>query len=331
MSARKVIKAIKSYSKFLITSHIDLEGDALGSELALASLLRKMGKTAYIVNDDRTIANYRFLPGVKKVSSSLNRRQFQAAFIVDCPVKRRVGKVTRLVGSDKPIINVDHHIDNENFGRINWVEPRASSTGEMIYRLFELTRTNLDRNDALNIYTAILTDTGSFRYSNTTSRVFYIASQLLKLGIEPDEIYAKIYENNSPQDATVVGEMIARMSFAADNQIAWVIIPQSVFKTMQGGRETIDRILDFAKSISTVKVVIIFRQIEKRLVKLNLRSKRPVNVQKIAKIFGGGGHKLASGCVIKASLKQAEQSVLKQAKRALKGSLRKMPPTKSGG
>ena len=182
MSVKRIAKAIANFDRFLISSHIDLEGDALGSELALASLLRKLGKTVYIVNASRTPANYQFLPGVKSVVQSLSPQQRpQAAFIIDCSIKQRIGAVEKLIDQRLPIINIDHHIDNNSFGRFNWIQPQASSTGEMIYQLFKLMRVKLDKADALNIYTAMLTDTGCFRHSNTTSLSHQICYELLGL------------------------------------------------------------------------------------------------------------------------------------------------------
>ena len=315
MSATKVIDAIKKYSKFLITSHISLEGDALGSELALASLLKKLGRQAFIVNGDTTPSNLKFLPGEKKLYHRLIKPTFEAVFVVDCPNKHRVGPVITLLDDPKPIINIDHHIDNKKFGKINWCDPGASSAGEMIYRLFELTQTKLDKKDALNLYTAILTDTGCFRYSNTTSAALLISSELLKFGIEPAKIYARIYENNSVQELTCVTKIISRMSFAANNKIAWVKINKTEFKRIKGKQELLDKVFDFARSINTVKVVIVFSQPNSHLVKLSFRSKKPIDVQKIALFFGGGGHKYASGCVIKGNIKEIEKRILKQVKR----------------
>ena len=319
MSAKKVINAIKRHSKFLITSHIGLEGDALGSELALASLLKKLGRQAFIVNGDTTPSNLKFLPGEKKLYHRLIKPTFEAVFIVDCPNKHRIGPVLTLLDDSKPIINIDHHIGNKKFGKINWCDPKASSTGEMIYRLFELTQTKLDKKDALNLYTAILTDTGCFRYSNTTSAALLISSELLKFGIEPAKIYARIYENNSAQELTYLAKIISRMSFAANNKIAWVKINKTEFKRIKGKQELLDKVFDFARSINTVKVVIVFSQLNSRLVKLSFRSKKPIDVQKIALFFGGGGHKYASGCVIKGNIKEIEKRILRQVKRVTIG------------
>lgn len=319
MNAKKVIQAIKKCSRFLIVSHVDLEGDALGSELALASLLNKLGKTAYIVTSDKKLVdNYKFLYGGKKIYRRLDSDKFEAVFIIDCANRERIGKISNLIGRKKLIINIDHHRDNQKFGQVNWIDPQASSTGEMIYRLFELTRTKLGKQDALTIYTAILTDTGSFRHANTTSRVFQICSRLLEFGVEPVKVYTKIYENNSAQDIALAAQIISKISFAANNRIAWLAINQSSLKQIQGKHEVFDKLLDFARSIGTVKVVLIFSQVNKGLIKLNLRSKSPVDVQKVARAFGGGGHKFASGCKFKGTLKQAKQALLKRVKQALK-------------
>ncbi len=315
MSAKKVIEAVKRYSTFLITSHVNAEGDALGSELALSSFLRKMGKKAFIVNSEKTPANYSFLPGAEKINTRLKSRKFQAAFIVDCPTKKRIGRTANLIDDKKPVINIDHHMDNKKFGRVNWIDPQASSAGEMVYRLFKSARIKLDKKDALNIYAAMLTDTGSFRHANTTSITLDIASELLKLGIKPARVYSEIYESNSLQESALVAKIISRLSFAANNQIAWVKIGRAIFKKIKGKHEVLDKVLDFAKSIDSVKVVIVFCQIKQRLFKISLRSKSPVNVQKIAVGFGGGGHKLASGCSIKAGFNQVKRMVLKEAKR----------------
>lgn len=317
MSAKKVIRAIRKYTRFLLTSHIGLEGDALGSELALASLLRKLGKQVWLVNSDRAPANYGFLPGIKKIRHNLKKCDFQVAIIVDCPDKKRIGRIAQLIDQGTPIINIDHHTGNKEFGQVNWVNPHASSAGEMIYQLFKLKKVKLDKEDAFNIYTAIVTDTGSFRHFNTASSTHLVASQLLKLGINPAEIYSRIYENNSVEDVYLVNRIVSNLRFAADNKIAWVKINRGLFKKIEARREILDKILDFARSVNTVKIVIVFSEVGRRLIKLSLRSKPPVDVHRVASLFSGGGHKFASGCIIKGSLHEVEQRVLREAKRAL--------------
>ncbi|UCB56604.1 MAG: bifunctional oligoribonuclease/PAP phosphatase NrnA [Candidatus Omnitrophota bacterium] len=316
-NAKKVIKAIEKYKTFMITSHINLEGDALGSELALASLLRKLGKKAYIVNASPVPANYGFLPGAGRVPHGLTGRNYQAVFIIDCANKARIGAISHLLDKSTPIINIDHHIGNKNFGRINWVECGASSVGEMIYHLFKLAEVELDRHDALNIYAALLTDTGSFRHANTTPEVLGICSELLKFGIEPVKVYAKVYENNSVQDVKCLAEVISNISFVCDNKVAWIKISEPEFKEIGDKPELLDKVLDLCRCVKTVKIVVLFCQLDKGLIKVNLRSKSPINVQRIAHVFGGGGHRFASGCIIKKGPKEAERALLSQVKKAL--------------
>ena len=317
MEAKRVIREIKRHSKFLITSHVSLEGDALGSELALASLLRKLGKKSYIVNDTKAPFNYDFLPGVKNIHQKLNSRLFQAAFVIDCPDKGRIGNVASIIDNSKPIINIDHHLGNSKFGKVNWIDSGASSTGEMIYKLFELTKTKLEQNDALNLYTAILTDTGSFRHANTTSRVLSVCSELLKFGIQPTQIYSKIYESNPVRDIIYAARAISKINISANNTIGLIKITKSELKKIRNRAEIFDKIFEFVKSVEAIKVIVILCQQREGVIKMSLRSKSPISVQRVALAFGGGGHKFASGCVIKGSLEKAEQMVLKRIKEEL--------------
>ncbi|MBN3039272.1 MAG: bifunctional oligoribonuclease/PAP phosphatase NrnA [Candidatus Omnitrophica bacterium] len=317
MGVNNIIKEIKKNSKFLIASHVNAEGDALGSELALAALLKKMGKKVCIVNSEKPSANYGFLPGIKMIRQKVGDFKFDVVFVVDCPVIQRIGALAGLLDKDKRIVTIDHHMDNKRFGRANWVDPKASSTGEMIYRLFHLMRVNMDKRDALNIYAAILTDTGSFRHANTTSEVLKIASDLLNFGITPAKVYTRIYENNTREDMMFVAKVISGMHFIAGGEIAWAEIKKGVCKKIEGKTELIDKILDFGKSVDSVQVVAIFYQLGDQSTKVSLRSKAPVNVQKVAKVFGGGGHRCASGCRIKSELQTVKSNMLREIKAEL--------------
>ncbi|MFC1699132.1 bifunctional oligoribonuclease/PAP phosphatase NrnA [Candidatus Omnitrophota bacterium] len=327
MSKGKVIQAIKRHSNFLISSHVGLEGDALGSELALASLLGKLGKRALIINNDAVPANYSFLAKAKQALAigslgketlrKIRNNYFQAAIILDCSQKHRIGKVISLI-DHLPVINIDHHLDNKGFGQINWIDPGASSAGEMVYHLFAQAKLCLDKDDALNLFTAISTDTGFFRHANATSATFHICAELVKLGVSPAEIYSRVYEDNSAQQAGYLGKIISRMRFVAGKQIAWTEIRPAEFSKISGKHEVMDRVLDFARSIKTVQVAIIFSQVNKDLIKVSLRSKPPVNVQKIALSFGGGGHRCAAGCVLQGGMKQAVEIILKHTRRILR-------------
>ena len=167
---KAVIEAIKNNKKFLITAHVNLEGDSLGSQLAMKELLTGMGKAAFILDNDPVPEHYRFLPKAGEISNRLDKvEDFDAAVVLDCPTLKRTGKVKDIISkSPSLVINIDHHISNEKFGGINWVDPHASSAGEMVYRLFKEIGVKLTKEVALSLYIAILTDTGSFNYDNTS-------------------------------------------------------------------------------------------------------------------------------------------------------------------
>ncbi|MFH1045417.1 MAG: bifunctional oligoribonuclease/PAP phosphatase NrnA [Candidatus Omnitrophota bacterium] len=317
MSIEQVSKALKKYSHFLITSHFNAEGDALGSTLALASLLRKMGKRVEMVNSDSISFNYAFLPGVHSIAKRPRSSSFEAVCVVDCPILKRIGAIAEFI-KDKPLIVIDHHIDNKKFGQVNWVDPRASSVGEMVYSLFKRLKVSLDKKDALNIYIAMLTDTGSFRHANTTSNVLHTAAELLKFGLEPSVVYSRIYEQNSLEEMRNVARVILGFSFEQEDKIAWVELSKAMCRAVEWRNELLEKVFDFARSISPVKVAIVFSHLGADTLKVSFRSKPSVNVQKIAGCFGGGGHKCASGCRIQGDLREMQQKVLAEVKKAVR-------------
>lgn len=198
MSLEKVIACIKSNRRFLITTHLNLEGDALGSEIAFFRLLKSMGKQASIINQDSTPLEYSFLPGInkiKKFKKNYRNIRFDCFVVLDCSDLVRCGEVSKINKSHKTLLNIDHHISNVGFGHINWIESNASSTAEMIYKLYRKLHLPIDRSTAIALYVGILTDTGSFHYPNTNSLTHRIVSELLKFNLDTTQIYKNIYEN----------------------------------------------------------------------------------------------------------------------------------------
>ena len=170
----------KQNKTFLVSSHINLEGDALGSELALASLLKRLGKKVFVLNQDSAPAEYSFLPGLKSVIHENSPLEYDVAILADCSDISRIGKITKVIKKDALMINIDHHISNTKFGDINWVEPYASCACEIVYKLFKHLKMKINKAEALLLYTGILADTGSFKYSATSSFTHKVASELLE-------------------------------------------------------------------------------------------------------------------------------------------------------
>lgn len=321
MGLISVAKAIKKHKSFLITSHINSEGDAIGSQLALGTLLERLNKKFYIINDTEPPKTFRFFPEVEKIKKFSPRRfYFDTAIILDCSDLDRIGRVKRLVGADKLIINIDHHRGNTKFGDINWIGEDSSSTGEMLFQLFNYLGLKITEKEGAFLYAAILTDTGSFRYTNTTPKTHRVAAKLLECGIKPSRIYENIYENFSFSARKLLGHALTTLKKTKDGKIAWIWLTKKHFKKSGGSlEETID-FVNYPRFIKDVKMAIFFMQVphKKNEIKVSLRSKGDVNVYKIAKFFGGGGHRTAAGCNLRGSMKQVENTVLRKVRQAIK-------------
>ena len=320
MSIRTVKQAIKKFNEFLITSHINPEGDAIGSQIAIARLLRKLGKKSVMLDDSPVPNVLRFMKGSEDISKEMPRDfNFQAIIILDSPDLARIGRVKEFIKKDSVIINIDHHISNVNFGKFNWVEPDFSSAGEMVYDLFKAFKAKIDLDDAIALYAAIMTDTGSFKYSNTVSKTHRIAAELVDIGVKPYEMHTKIYETSSIQDTNLLGEVLQTMKLTEDGKIAWLWVTKEMLKKTKASLEGTEGIINFARSIDGVEIAILFRETgTDERVKVSFRSKGNVDVNKLAGSFGGGGHPTASGCTVLGKPEDVEKKVLDIAKQIFK-------------
>lgn len=324
LSLKKVIDCIKKYKSFLITSHANLEGDALGSELALFSLLGRLGKRATIVNEDDIPYGYDFLPGkdnIKKFNKrNLKSIKFDCFVVLDSSDLKRTGEVYRInLEAQRPVLNIDHHISNKKFGNINWVEPDVSSCSEMIYKLYKKLGITLNRDAAISLYTGILADTGSFRYSNTSWLTHKIASELLKYDISVPEIFKNVYENITYPDMRILLRTLPRIRRFAQGRVIWLTLRRQMLKNKRLSFDLTEHILSFARSIKGVEVGVLFKEKLGRRdeIGVNLRSQGKVDVNKIASFFGGGGHRTASGCTIYGNIDAVRRKVLAKIRREL--------------
>ncbi len=323
MSLKKVVACVKRYKNFLITSHTNLEGDAIGSELAFYRILKKLGKGATIVNEDDLPYGYGFLPAkidIKKFKKGMKDVRFDCFVALDCSDLKRTGEVYRMNTNNKPVLNIDHHISNDRFGNINWVEPDASSCSEMIYRLYKKLGLSLDRETALCLYVGMLTDTGSFRYPNTTSFTHKAVSELLRYNLDIPQIYKNIYENIPLEDLRLLSRILPHMRISAGGNIAWFQIKRSMLRKKRLSFDLTESLLGFARAIKDVKVAVLFKENlgVQNEIRVNLRSQGEVDVNKIAQFFGGGGHKTASGATAHGKIEQVRRKVLAKIKENLK-------------
>lgn len=319
---QEVIAAIRKHKKFLISAHINPEGDSLCSQLAMKELVTALGKEAVIVNNDPVPDHYKFLPGIGKLSTDLaGKVDFDAALILDCPTLKRIGGVADMIGREKTVINVDHHISSERFGNVNWVDSDASSTGEMVYKLFKEMNVPLTREIALCLYIAILTDTGSFNYDNTSAITHEIASDLLGYGLEPGSVSESVYERRTLIDIKLLGLVLSTLKVNRSGEIAYLAITRKMIAETGADISKSEGFVNYARSIDGVKVAALFKEDAKDANKINVsfRSKSGIDVNKIASFFGGGGHVKASGCVLEGALCDVEAKVVAKIEEALKG------------
>jgi phosphoesterase RecJ-like protein len=314
---KKVAAEIRKHKKFLLSVHTSPEGDAIGSELALAGLLKRLGKIPIIVNEDPLPDEYKFLPRtetIKIYNPNLRKLDYDCLIVLDCSDLNRTGKVSCLKRDNIPVINIDHHISNSRFGDVNLVDTKASSASELIYELYRQMKVPLDRNCALLIYVGIMTDTGSFRYSNTTPLTHSTAAELMHFGLDVRMIYRNIYESIPFVDVQLLNKILSRVRCVASGRVAWLEVPAKMLEHRKISFDLSDHILSFMRTIKGVQVVALFRENlgTRNEIRFNLRSNGSVDVNKIACAFGGGGHKAASGCTIKGRLQDVRRKVIER-------------------
>jgi phosphoesterase RecJ-like protein len=294
-----------------------MEGDAVGSQLVMADILAKMGKRYLILHNDPMPKSFNFMAGKKKIKTDLDARdKFEAIIAVDCPVVERTGKVARYFKKAKAVINIDHHISNSNFGDVSWVDPEASSCGEMLYHLYKELGLKIDRAAALCMYVAIATDTGYFVYENTTSMTHRIVSELLKTGIKPLWVANQLNEKKTVNDLRLLTKTLKTLKMYLNGRVAMLHTSRAMFEKLKLDPESAEGFVNYARSIKSVDIAAFFmeRPDKKGEVHVSFRSKGKVDVNKLAARLNGGGHPNASGCMIRGSIEHAKKLVLRKIK-----------------
>ncbi len=317
MSLKKAAGLINKNKAFLITAHVNPEADALGAELAFLHLLRKLGKTGFIMNESRVPAECEFLPGVSNILPlSKKIKDFDCAVFLDCSENARAGGVAGLINPDKPTLNIDHHISNTRFASVNWVGLNASSTCEMVYRLYQRLRVQIDSDAALMLYAGIVVDTGSFRYNNTSAAVHRISASLIEKGISPARVYGALFENNPFLDIKLLGRIISAIKRDSSGRICWVDITHKALEKKFPVMDLSDMVLGLLRSIRGVELAMVFKQVrgKRNHIRINFRSQTNFDCNYLASRFGGGGHKNASGATVAGDLAKVKNKVIGRAK-----------------
>jgi len=314
---QEVIKAIRSAKSAIILTHIDPDGDAIGSMLAVHLALKKAGKKTFMYCRDPVPEMYRFLPDADKVKNEIKPgRTFDVAIVLDCAYSSRVNRTVDLKSLTGKVINIDHHPDNSKFGSINLVE-KISSVAEILFKLLKKMNVNITKNIAACLYTGIMTDTGNFRYDYTTADTLAVAESLARSGAEISKIAMQIYETKTMSSIKVLGAAMYRLESSESGYVAWTVLPKQLMDSLGAKSEDLTGLVDYIRSIKGVEVAVLFRE-ECDGIKVNFRSKFNVNVSQIAKNLGGGGHIRASGAELKGPLESVKEKVLAEVFKVIK-------------
>jgi bifunctional oligoribonuclease and PAP phosphatase NrnA len=302
----EVLKHIEERDRFVLTSHARPDGDAVGSALACGQILRCMGKHAEVVLRDGVPRIYHPLPFADKVvqSDSVNG-SYDAAIILECDSIQR----TRLEGLDgRFLINIDHHKSGRTFADVNWIDPKAVATAEMVYRLAKSAGVKISPEIATCLYTAVLTDTGAFMYEGTSEHTFELARELVLAGADPAHCARPIYFGHSTAKMRLLGSALSVLQ--REGPLAWIWVTQAQMERANAKEEDCEGLVNYALSIGDVEVAVFFRELPGGRFRVSLRSKGGLDVALIAEEFGGGGHTCASGCSVDGPLHAAVESVL---------------------
>ena len=319
MSApEELLQAIVDAKSILITTHVAPDGDAIGSALALKIALDRMGKGPRVGLSDPVPEFLRFLPEADSIETAeCVGGPFDLALVLDCGSLDRVGKCENAVVSSRKVANVDHHTTNTHFADINWVDSEAAATAQMAAGIIRDLGVEFDPDIAACLFAGLSTDTGSFRYSNTSADTFRVAAALVDAGARPWEIAQNIYDTKPYKSLSALAEAILGIQFSSGGLIASMEITAEMMERHGITESETEGFIGYARSIEGVEVAVAFREVEDGLIRIGFRSKEKVDVAEIAAEYGGGGHVRASGCTVPGPLAEVKSNVITRLNRAL--------------
>lgn len=318
MDYSKLNDIIKSSKNILIISHVNPDGDTLGSMCGLyCAILDNFKKKCDMVAISKIPDVYSYLPHlseVKNVDDLDKSREYDLVINVDVAALDRACDAKILFEKAKFTVNIDHHKTNIAYGNLNFINPDASSTGEVLFGCFENMSWKVNLDCAICLYTAILTDTGSFRFDNTKPSTFEAASKLVEIGVQPSDIYKKVYESDSKTLVMFQAHCISKAKFLEDDKIAYTLVYKKDMEKFSAGDDCMEGLTEKLRAIVTTRIAFVAKEMKSGGTKISMRSKF-ADVAEICSVFGGGGHKFAAGCTIKAPVEDAAKKVLEEIKK----------------
>jgi phosphoesterase RecJ-like protein len=313
----RIVDAIRGRQRFVIASHVRPDGDAIGSQLAMAFALRQFGKEVRVVSRDRAPDPMLAFPGVSEIEI-VDRVEDpgDAVIVMECGDLKRTG----VEGLDRGfVINIDHHPGNTMYGAINWFDVGAAACGEMVFDLVLAMGASLTAEIATHVYVAILTDTGSFHYSNITPRTFDICRQCVEAGVSPPMVARSIFDSNNLGRLKLFGAVLSRMQLDASGRIATVYVDRQLAHDCGGTYDDTEGLINLPLTVKEIVAVVFFKEDGPGDWRVSLRSKGEIDVNAIAKTYGGGGHKNASGCSAQGTLAELNEQFTRKLTEAIDG------------
>lgn len=304
-----ICRVLREKRSFLVACHENPEGDAIGSELALALALRKMGKAVTVLNADPVPANLAFLPGADTVVFEEDGSKYDVAVVVDCGSPERTGRIGLELRKCPLLVNIDHHRTNGDRGGLSLVDPDAAATGLLVHRVLSAMGYDIDVDVATNIYVAVLTDTGSFHYGSSSPEAFEVAGEMVRRGVDPWAVAEQVYETQSANRLRLLGRVLASLEIEAGGRIASITTLRGDLREFRCGKDALEGFINYPRSIVGVEVAVSFREEDGGVFRVSFRSKGRVDVSAVAVRFGGGGHRNASGCTVPGSLPDVKRKV----------------------
>lgn len=318
----QILQHIKTSQRILVASHAEPDGDCLGSLVAMGLALIKLDKTITLFNSSPIPAVYRFLPGVEHIVTQINAaEEYDLAIVLDCGDIIRIGEDSSIVTQIPIVVNIDHHVSNTGFGHIQLIDTDACATAEIVYRLIKALKISFDKAIATSIYLGILTDTGSFRFSNTNPAAFAISKAMTDIGVEPHAVAQRVFGTYSLGRIKLLNMALNSIEISENGKLSLMTVNRSMLNATGTSTEDIDGLINYARRIEDVKVAALIHEIKNGAGKftnmnryhVSLRSDSTVDVAKIAGNFGGGGHTSAAGFQIESTLVSLKEKIIELA------------------
>lgn len=331
-SAADVARAIAGLGSVLLVLHEFPDGDSLGSNLAMGLALRRLGKSATVASPAAPPGRFSFLPGFGDIVSPLaalsrDLADYDCVFLIDCSDPRRAGLDPAALDGLRLVVNLDHHPSNNLFGDVNYVDPTASAAAEQVRLVLAELGVPLDKDMALCLYVAVSTDTGGFRFDNTTAGTHLLAAELLDLGVEPGPVGEIVNDTRTLSSLRLLEKMLGTLSFAAGGRIAWVVVTRRMLRDCGATDDEVEGLVGYPRMVDFVDLCFLLQEMPDGTVRVAMRSKRDFDVGAIAESLGGGGHRKAAGCLLPGPVDAALVKVLAESRKALGGA----PDDRAGG